>query len=226
MTRSRLLFLIFAIGLCNGGWSAPVHIGSRAALEDFQQRFPDAQYVVQTQNHRHVRFDFFEQEIHKQALYSLQGIWQATMSQLPHEQLPAAIRADLRLSCRGSVEVAYQLHSRHFFAPLYLSFVPNSKWETPDFLPAHAMVGTYLRLGDIPTACLVSRWGMSALPHPQGRFVVLMHHGSGRGLASQEVQRLLQQALIPLPLKAFPLSGELPQTDALPNGWYPCEWGW
>ena len=61
---------------------------SHAALEDFRERFPYANQLVQTQTNQHFCFEFEEKGIQKLANYSLHGEWQATLTRLSWQQLP------------------------------------------------------------------------------------------------------------------------------------------
>lgn len=196
------------------------------ARSDVRIRYPDSYYFIQSTHPNLIQFNFVSEGKASCAIYSLNGDWLGTISRISPSTLPSTIREELESLSEHPIQAAYQIHSCITFAPIYTSYIkaysPSQASNMSGFPPfAVAGVTVWVSSQEQHHGYLVDREGIEHLKLTDCHFIGLLHHGSGRGLASQEVSELLTAFLIPFPTDLTPTAYSLPHTIGALKGWHP-----
>ncbi|MEM7373266.1 MAG: hypothetical protein AAF587_31870 [Bacteroidota bacterium] len=196
------------------------------ARSDVLARYPESHYFIQSYHPNLIQFNFVSSEKASCAIYSLDGDWLGTISRISPSSLPLSVRQELTSMSSHPVQAAYQIRSCITFGPVYTSFIklsPQVQTNTISQLPPFAVAGVTVWVASMEEhqGYLVNREGIHHLNLSDSHFIGLLHHGSGRGLASQEVSELLEAFLIPFPTELTPTAYSLPHTIGSLKGWYP-----
>lgn len=194
------------------------------AREDVLKRYPFSYYFIQT-NHDHlIQFNFVHDGQSTCAIYTLNGDWLGTVTHISPTELPSPIQQELKKISPHEIKAAYQIQSCFTYAPIYTSFVESSPNVTiSSHFPPFAVAGitVWVANHDAHQGYLVDRNGIQHLKLSDSHFIGFLHHGSGRGLASQEVDEMLNSFLVPFPDELTPTAYALPGTIGTLEGWHP-----